>query len=152
MVVLLLPRLPPHHHRSPLPVPRPTGDSVQPMKQPARPVWTEGSVLYWNTRKERLTACKDIWSNYTTRVLYVAARGSWLVCFNYCKRRNFPAGVIFAFSALLLFSRKFPPRENKTIWLCSGNRRSIVKITPKWKILSAFLRNFPPDPWLISVN
>ena len=32
----------------------------------------------------------------------------------YCKRGNFRVGVIFAFFAILLFSRKLPPRENKT--------------------------------------
>ena len=32
----------------------------------------------------------------------------------YCKRGNFRVGVIFAFFAILPFSRKFPPRENKT--------------------------------------
>ena len=32
----------------------------------------------------------------------------------YCKCWNFRVGVIFAFFALLSFSRKLPPRENKT--------------------------------------
>ena len=33
---------------------------------------------------------------------------------NYCKRGNFHVGVIFAFFTILPYSRKFPPRENKT--------------------------------------
>ena len=32
----------------------------------------------------------------------------------YCKRGNFRVGVIFAIFAILPYSRKFPPRENKT--------------------------------------
>ena len=58
---------------------------------------------------------------------------------SYYKRGNFRVGVIFTFFSILSSSRKFPPCENKT-----GNRSSIVKIIPTWKVLLTFSQNFPP--------
>ena len=69
-------------------------------------------------------------------------RKSWF--FLYCKRGNFRVGVIFAIFAILPYSRKFPPRENKThmtffkeIWVESW------KLPPREKSCQHFREIFP---------
>ena len=62
----------------------------------------------------------------------------------YCKRGNFRVGVIFAISRYCLIRENFPHAKIKPIWLYERNMSRIVKITPTWKVLPTFSRNFPP--------
>ena len=62
----------------------------------------------------------------------------------YCKRGSFRVRVIFPFFAIWPSLRNFPCEKIKPVRLDSGNRWNFVKITPTWKVLPTFSRNFPP--------
>ena len=97
--------------------------------------------------------CNDI------SVLYVMAQMcmfEWMnvISFNnhffkstFWKCWNFCMAVIFAFFLwYCLLPENFPSVKIKPVWFYNGNRRSFIKITALWNVLSVFLQIPPPPP------
>ena len=124
--------------------------------------WVDNAAVSYSSLTNGSTVqyiCNDGFQRTTNDTTITCNNGSWttpqvrcipdgklsLTYLEYCKCGNFRVGVIFAFFAILPFSRKFPPRENKTQMTLLRKYEKYRENYPHVKGLDKIFAKFPPS-------